>query len=407
MRRLSINTLTLLANNIISAGLAYLISVIVARSLGTDGFGQYNFITAWVAPLVTLADFGMGSLVTRDVAQNRALVAGMLHTATRGLFFVAVPLLILAWLVIPLLRLSPTVALALALTTFLIILDPWFGLYTASFRAFQKMWPIPVVNVTGLILQLILIGLAVITRMGLIGIAAAIIVVNVLQLIATWGLWRKYGIPPNPTQAMTNTPRIRQLFSRAWPFALAALLNTLQMQLNVLLLKSRADYTAIGLYSAASAFVEGGRLIPGALFGALFPALSSLVGQPVAMRRTFIQATGLIMGFAVAFGLAMMVIGGWLLRFTYGAEFERAMPILTILAWALLPSLLRGILTLYLYSLGREHFVNAVTLIALGFQAVIGWLAIGQFGAIGAAVSIGIVEGGTCLCLGYALRTAQ
>ena len=108
-------------------------------------------------------------------------------------------------------------------------------------------------------------------------------------------------------------------------------------------------------------------------FGVLFPALASLAARPDAMRRTFQRSTLLVVAFAVSFGLTMTLFGDWLLRLTFdpnGATFAGAVPVLILLAWALLPSLLRAILTLYLYSLKRERFVNIVTLIALAFQAL-------------------------------------
>lgn len=403
-RRLTGNTLILLLNNVGSAALSFLISVVVKRGLGLDALGQYTFIMAWIAPFVTLADFGMGSLITRDVARSRAAAIPLLQTATRVLILVAGIILIVAWLLVPSLNLAPAVATALAVAALLIVLDPWYGLYTALFRAFQHMRAILFVNVGGFVLQLAFSIIAIYTGTGLLGISAVLIAVNILQLGVMWWLWRGYRVGGADSSTVENTirPGVRQVMKAAWPFALAAVLNTLQLRLNVLLLEHLSGDAAVGLYAAANRFVEAGRLVPGALFGALFPALASLAAQPDAMRQTFLKATGLLLAFAAIFGLSMTVFGAWLLRITY--DLPGATPILILLAWALLPALLRAILTLYLYSLGREQFVNKITLIALAAQAVTGWLLIGRWGVIGAALTVGITEGGMVVCLGYSLR---
>jgi O-antigen/teichoic acid export membrane protein len=185
----------------------------------------------------------------------------------------------------------------------------------------------------------------------------------------------------------------------------------LQSRLNVLLLAHLAGDSAdsaVGLYSAASRFVEAGRLIPAAFFGALFPALASLAEQPIAMRRTFVRASGLVTGFAVAFGLAMTLFGGLVIRLVYDPErtsFGGAIPVLTVLAWSLIPALLRSVLVLYHYGLGRERFVNAVILLVLVSQLVVGWLLIGRWGAVGAALTVTIVETGGMVCLWLGLRS--
>ncbi len=407
-RRLTSNTAILLANNVGGAALAFLISVLIGRSLGAEGLGQYAFIMAWVSPLVALADFGMGSLITRDVARRRDAAGPLLHGATLALVPLAGGIFLAAILIVPTLKLSPALTIALTLVALLIVLDPWYGLYTALFRAFEWMWPILAINVGGLILQLLLTAIALQAGAGLIGVAEVLIGINVLQLVVTWWLWRAYRRRSIPTTPLPEGGiHVRDVLRQAWPFALAAVLNALQLRLNVLLLERLSGDNGVGLYAAASRFVEAGRLVPSAMFGALFPALSSLAAQPEAMHRTFIIAARLLLAFGVAFAIAMTLFGGGLIRLTYdprGVAFAGAAPVLTVLAWSLVPSLLRGGATLYLYGQGREHLVNIVTVVALIAQAIVGWLLIAQWGALGGAITVIIIEGGTVLCLWYALR---
>jgi len=399
MRRLTSNAGILLINNVGSAALAFLISVIIGRGLGAQGLGQYSFIMAWVSPLIMLADFGMGSLITRDVAKDRDTAIPLLRTSTFALIPIAGSILIIAWFVIPITNVAPIVMNGLMVAALLIILDPWYGLYTALFRAFERMWPILIINVGGLVIQVIAAILAVSTGAGLIGVIGAVVIVNVIQLAAMWEMWRIYA-PEAPEWIIP--PKVTELVKRAWPFALAAVLGALQLRLNVLLLEHLAGDVAVGWYAAASRFVEAGRMIPNAFFGALFPALSSLAADPDAMRHTFQRATRLLTQYAVAAGIGLTVLGGLLLRLTYdpqGTTFVGATPVLAILGWSLVPSLLRAVLTLYLYSLGREQFVNRVTIYGLVGQAILGWLLISLWGAAGAAVTMGIVEAGITVYL--------
>lgn len=399
-RRLTGNTLILFINNMGSAGLAFIISILIGRGLGPQGLGQYAFIMAFLTPLITLADFGMGSLITRDVAQSPDTALPTLKIATRALLPIAGSILILVWVVAPFLQLVPMVTVALAISAVLIMLDPWYGLYTALFRALQRMWPILVVNVGGLALQLALTWFVIQEGMGLIGVATVLITINVLQLLATWRFWRVLNPLP---QTDCPEPRIREVLKRAWPFALAAVLNALQLRLNVLLLEHVSGDVSVGIYSAANRFVEAARLVPGAFFGALFPMLASLAAVPSAMQQTFLRALILLLAFSASFAIAMTLLGSLLIHLTYdprGTSFAGAAPILTLLAWALIPSLVSDLLTLYLYSLGQEHFVNMVIFSTLVAQLVIGFLLISRWGPEGAAISVGIVEGGSAAWLG-------
>src|SRR5690606_28302176 len=64
--------------------------------------------------------------------------------------------------------------------------------------------------------------------------------------------------------------QIIPLLRRAWPFALAAILAALQARTGTILLERLTDTTQVGYYAAATRFVEAARMIPNALFGALF-----------------------------------------------------------------------------------------------------------------------------------------
>src|SRR5262245_51523528 len=80
--RLSTNTLTLLVSNGGSALLSFVLSVLIGRALGQDGLGVYATALAWVFPLSLLADFGLSTLITRDVAQNLDSAADILRETT-------------------------------------------------------------------------------------------------------------------------------------------------------------------------------------------------------------------------------------------------------------------------------------------------------------------------------------
>src|SRR5438477_12267695 len=79
---LSRNTLILLISNVGSAVLSFVLSVLIGRALGQDGLGVYSTALAWITPLSLVAEFGLGTLMTRDIAQNPASEAAYLRLTT-------------------------------------------------------------------------------------------------------------------------------------------------------------------------------------------------------------------------------------------------------------------------------------------------------------------------------------
>lgn len=382
---LSRNTITLLTSNVGSAALSFVLSVLIGRVLGQDGLGVYTAALAWVFPLSLIAEFGLGTLMTRDIAQTPDSADDFLRSTTIARWWLGGALTLALVLFAPLLSDDPAVIVGLRISAPLIVILPFFGAFTAIFRARQAMWPIPPLNLGMLTAQVTLTALVFLTG----GSVLAALVVNTAtsagQLIAAWAVWRWKFRTPSPTSNITYQ-KILPLLRRAWPFAMAAVLAALQTRAGTILLEKLTDTAQVGYYAAGTRFVEAARMVPNALFGALFPALAALVAQPETFRRTFRRVMLGLGGFALALGLICTVFAAPIMSLTYGTAFAPAIPVLQIAMWSLLPGLPRAGRTLYWYARGREQFTNIVTGVMLVAQIILSLWLIPLMGAAGAAL---------------------
>lgn len=405
MKRLGRNTATLLLSNIGSAALSFVLSVLVGRALGQDGLGVYAAAMAWVFPLSLAADFGLSTLITREVAQRPAEAEAYLRAATLARLWLGGGLLLATLLLAPALSRDAAVARGIQISAPLIIILPFFGLFTAVFRARDVMWPIPWLNL-GMLLAQVALTAAV---FGIGGGVGAALIVNTLtsagQLAAAWWLYRRV-IAPGLAEAVGRGRAIEALalLRLALPFALAGLLAALGTRLNTILLEQWTSAGEVGYYTAAARFVEAGRMIPNALFGALFPLLAALTTQPDVMRRTFRRALLALGVFGGGAGMAGLLLADLAIRLAYGDAFAPAVPALRIALWALLPGLLRGGLSLYVYARGGERLVNGVTAVMLLLHLLLGALLIPAGGAYGAALVSLIAESAALALLWWLWR---
>jgi O-antigen/teichoic acid export membrane protein len=268
------------------------------------------------------------------------------------------------------------------------------------------MWPILALNAGYLALQ-VAGALVVAARDGsVVDLVAVVVIADAVQLAATWGIWRrlknKRHPQPLPMHGEGSTERfiyqgkghlpLRQLLQQAWPFATAGVLATLHIRLIVLILQANASAEVVGWYTAASRTVEAARMLPQALFGALFPALAALAIDPPRMRRTLRQAASILTGYGLLIGLLSLASAKPLIRLLFGSGFDEAAGALIILAWALLPGTLRGLLTLWFYAHHREWTANRLTGFALVLQIGLGLALVERYGLAGAAWTVVIAE---------------
>lgn len=405
--RLSRNTLILLVSNVGSAVLSFGLSVLIGRSLGQDGLGVYSAALAWVFPLSLVAEFGLGSLMTRDLAQNPAAESDYLRITTGVRLWLGSGLALALIVLAPLLSREPGVVTGLQISAPLVMILPFFGAFTAIFRARQVMWPVPWLNLGMLAAQIALTAL-VFMRGG--DVTAALVVNTVTsagQLAVTWWIYRRYFVLSAPSTT-TITLSTTLLLRRAWPFALAAVLAALQARLGTILLERLTDTSNVGYYAAATRFVEAGRMIPNALFGALFPALAALALNPIALQHTFRRVMLGLGGLGLLFGVLFSAFSPLILSLTYGEQFAPAAPVLQLAMWSLLPSLLRAGLTLYWYAVGKEQFTNRVIGVMLILQIVFSLWLIPSYGAVGvAAMSLFTETAGLGLLAWPLMRRSQ
>lgn len=390
--RLSRNTFTLLASNIGSAVMSFVLSVLIGRALGEDGLGVYAAALAWVFPLSLAAEFGLGSLMTRDLAQHPERESDYLRVTTVIRLWIGGGLIALLIVLAPLLSDDDVIARGLQISAPLILILPLFGAFTAVFRARQAMWPIPWLNIGMLVAQVALTAIILATGGDVITVLVVNVATSAAQLAAAWMVWR-WKFSPSFSSDKAWVSDVSFLMRRALPFAVAAILAALQLRIALIFLERMSSTGEVGYYAAASRFVEAGRLIPNALFGALFPALAVIVSRPPEMQQTFARSMWGLAAFGLVLGVVITLFAPPIVQLTFGGKFAAAVPVLQVLMWSLLASLLRGGRTLYWYALGQERFANIITGIALLLQIGLSIWLIPIYGAVGAAWAGLICEG--------------
>lgn len=388
LTRLSRNTIYFMVLNVATALFSFLISVIIGRGLGAGALGQYSLALAWSLTLAQFADFGMNTLLTRELAQTpaatpRYLTASLVAKTVLGLAL-ALFLLVFA----PVLAPQPETAAAIQLSALLILLNAWFTSFLTVFRAFGRATPILVINTAGLVLQTALTFFMIAAGFQVYAVILLVVILQAVQCLAA-AVWFKlqFHFPERPASPDLNF--ILQLLRRALPFAIAGILGALELRANIFLLGWLQDEQAVGYYSAASRITDGLRLAPNAFFGALLPALAllSLREHASDTRHLFRRARWSLLAFGFAAAVTITLLAQPLMEWTYGAQFESSRTVLIVLAWGLIPALALALLILLLYAQHQERVVNLVLAIGLALHVGLAIPLIISYSAVGAAAA--------------------
>lgn len=359
------NSFWLLFARISTLGLAVLFVALVARRLGTAGFGQFTFIAAVVLIGNVFTSFGTDTLIIRETAKagyitSLAARAFTLQIVLSGVWCFAIfifgknnPLLIYSLSLFP-----------LAL----------FSITSALLRAFERMdlfWGLSIINgfiqIVCAVLSPDLSTLCIFLLMGNIVTALLALAICFVSL---------------PGFNLFPFLDFRPLVRVALPFATLATLGILSQRLGVLSVSILAGDVAAGLFSSAARIVEGMKLGHYAVLGALLPALSrNTLDSKHDNRAAFLG----LLGISVLIAGATIFLANPILNFIFGDKYTSAVSLLIVLIWTLLPYTISAFISVDLVVRGLEYTLVKATIISLVIYASLYFLLINSNGLLGAA----------------------
>jgi O-antigen/teichoic acid export membrane protein len=375
------------------------LTVVLARGLGTAGFGQYAFVGAVVVIANVVTTFGTESLLVREIAARRGDPASLLGVALGLQLVLSAGFVFLVFAGAGSLP-NRTGDVVSALRIYSLSLFPlaFASVFAGALRGWERMDLAASLGVSTAALQTV--GALVAVRAGadLPALMLCLLVAQAVAAVLGWRLCR--AAHPGFTLAPSVAPAaLVTLFERVWAFALLAGLTILSQRISVLLLALLAGDTPAGWFAAAARVVEGLKLTHYAFLGALLPLASRVGAQGASggaeeghaasewLARLVRKSRLVLLGLGVATALAASGLAAPLVGLLYGGEYHPTVTALRILAWTLLPYAAAAPTALALISTGHERVVLRASTVGLMVTAGLGAWLIPRVGVNGACVA--------------------
>ncbi|MBN1977323.1 MAG: oligosaccharide flippase family protein [Anaerolineae bacterium] len=402
VKRVAKNSIAPIVLNLFIRAIEMGFAMLMARILGPAGNGRYAWAANAYLWLYTLADFGLEMYLIREAARDRSRAWPILINSTvlRLLLFVGVvPVLggfLGGWQAL----ISPLEAD----TTWAVILL-YVGLLpgtlsnnlTALFRAYEKHEFPAAVQTATTIISVILRALALVSGLGIVGLAGATIVTNTATLLILAALaYRQVWPDLHRAHGNIEWSLQRAMVVASWPVMASTLLQTLFPIVNVLFLKPLQSDTAVGWYDAGYKWLNMLHVIPALFTYAVFPVLSRQAAQDRQdMQRSYRLAIKLLVMLALPMATLFTLLAEPLVGFLSGSAFlPHGAIALQILVWSTVFGWINSLTNYALMALDRQRQVMLASAARVIFAVVMNLLLVRQFGYIASA---GIIIGGELL----------
>ncbi|MFO0053873.1 MAG: flippase [Dolichospermum sp.] len=386
LRKIIANTGWLFADRILRMGVGLFVGVWVARYLGVQQFGVFNYATAFVALFSTLSTLGLDAIVVRSIVREPEKRAEILGTAFWLKLFGGVTALVLAvgsiivvrhddQLTISLVAILSSVGIFQAFDT----IDLWFQ------SQVQSKYTVIAKNTAFVITALVKVAL-ISFHAPLIAFAWAGLGEVSLGAIGLIISYRVRGY--SPWLWPWSSPLAKTLLKESWPLILSGLAIMVYMRIDQIMLGQMVGDKAVGLYSAATRISEVWYFIPMAIASSVSPAIYAAkeVSEALYYQRIK-QLIRMLVLISLVISVPMSLMSGKLITILFGNGYAEAGKILAIHIWASLFVFMGVATSPWFIAEGLTEFSFHRTLIGAVVNVVLNFLLIPSYGGIGAAIA--------------------
>lgn len=324
------------------------VGIYVIRYLGADDFGKLSFCLSLVGMFVAIAKLGLDAIVVRSLVQDEDSASEILGTAlVLKLMGSAIALVVITSVVLALdessqvFWLTVLIACKLVFSSFEVI-DFWFQSIVFS-RA------IVMVKTVKLIASSVAKLLLIFYSFGLFAFAWLLLVEEIFQAVGTVWVYIRYNLLPTAgnknLQAHSNrlsilhwkfdSLRAKTMLTDSWPLILSAVMITIYMKIDQVMLGSMTDKQTVGNYAAAIKFSEVWYFVPTAICASVFPTIirAKQKGKQSYYKKLQ-QLYDLMAWMSIPLAVVMTFFSGTLTSKLLGAGYTEAGNILAWHIWA-------------------------------------------------------------------------
>ncbi|MDW8316630.1 MAG: flippase [Anaerolineae bacterium] len=409
VRTVAKNSVVQMVLSLTNRGIDFAFAMLRMRVLGPAGEGSFAFVIAIYGFFEVVVRFGLGTLMTRDVAQDRRQAGRYLVNvvALRSLLWLlSLPLIALvAGFYARTGNLSAAEGQALALFTAALFFASLADSISAVFYAYEKM-EYPAGIATAIATGKVALGALVLLppfEWGFVGLAGVSLVMNVVQTVWLWAVLRRHvplelGRPERPLQ--------RTMAVEAYPLMLNHLLASIFWRIDLWLLKPLAGTAAVGIYSAGVKYLDGLNVIPSYFTLAIFPLMSRYAKDSRdSLVRAYWLAVRLLEMIALPVAITVTALATPLIRILGGSAFLPDSAIaLTLLIWSIPIGFINSVTQYVLIAVGQQRFLTKAFLIGVAFNVIANLILIPRLGYRGAAITTILSEFSLFFPFYYAVR---
>ena len=374
------------SSNILTLGVSFISSVLVARNLGVQGKGLLTVLLVYPSLIMTLSQIGIRQAAVYEIGRKKFNYTNIVKNIATLFIIMSITGMVVCFFLLSLTNEGNFSNSMILLAVFTIP----FGLiqaYTGGiFLGKEKVglstifgWLPPVLNL------FFLIGLVVFFKMGVIGVLFSTLFAGLP--VAGYAIYKVSG---EVKLALGFDKEILQnLLSLGAVYALAVFVNSLNYRIDIILLEKLSNAKTVGLYSIGVNFAELVLQVPAAI-GLVIFSRSSNASNSIEFSKKLKKPLKYSLLTGVVLAILITSVSPKLIPFIYSQSFAGSVPMLQLLMPGIVALIGYKIIGFDLAGKGKPWVSVFSSIPGLSVNIILNFILIPKYGGKGAAIASSI-----------------
>jgi O-antigen/teichoic acid export membrane protein len=380
------NSVLLFGFHAFTKSMAFVSFILLAKYLGTQLFGVYNYSFALTALFIPLCDLGMDTYLMREVPRlHPDEIAKQLGAvlAWKGM---------LTFLVFILMSVTTGILdnfgtdrfYMVVLAGLITLLRTYWTTFASFFRAINSVGYETGMLSLARVAEFIVVVVSISMDIGLLALLAVMTIVNIVFVSLTHVLVRSRF---TRTVLVQDFRHMLSMLRGGLPFALATIFSSIYFNFDTVLISKYIGDDSAGIYRAAYNLLFPLTMFGLAITGAVFPfASQNYSGNRTEVENVVRRSVIQLMMIALPIALTTTFLSREIVQFLFAPEYAATAQCLTILVWFLPVVFLTNFFGNTLGAIDEQTFVLKVTILCAVFNIVTNLIVVPRYAQTGASI---------------------
>jgi O-antigen/teichoic acid export membrane protein len=398
------NTAYLISGQLIRRFVAFFSSLLIARTLGPEKYGEYMYVITFITISALFWEFGFNTLLTREV--SRDIKTASRYTGAlviiKGVLMLVGTLLIGIYLAFA--QETENVVWSIVIFGLTSFFNNIIGICYGTFRAFRRHDFSSYIETLRSILLLGLILILFKFSMKVNFVFACYLVSALIAMVfSVVSLVRHFKVVP---VFKIDRSFFKYLVLTALPFFMTTAVNIILFRIDHLMLSKMVGNNELGLYSVNyTVFEILISLLPMMIMSSAFPVLADLYKKDIhKMQRLLYILLKYFILISIPMSCGLVILGPEIIALVFGKDYHAGGNILSLLGYGLWVFYLTQLISWSLTAADRQKIVFSSNCTSMIANIALNLYFIPRYGAIGAALTTIASEAIQLIFMGLYLR---